>query len=221
MISVNIATQQKREKFLPIVIDSIRSQTIPPDVIRVYANDYNPTLDGVQVATGQDLADNGKFYFESQPNEIYFTCDDDIFYPPNYIENTLERMSAYPECIVSYHGRKLRGLNRSYYADHVMFPCLGTVEQDEIIDVPGTGVMAFNINIFDYSRIASCLDRCMADIVTALEASKQRVEVVCLAHQSLWIHEIMTGDGGIYTAFRKREHRQIELANEVYKIKYF
>jgi hypothetical protein len=221
MISVNIATQAKREPFLRIAIDSLQNQTIPPDVIRVYANDYQPDIDGVEVTTGPDLADNGKFYWPTQDGEIYFTCDDDLMYPNDYIEHTLSRLSAYPECIVSYHGRKLKGVNRSYYAEHKMYACLNTVESDAIIDVPGSGVMAFNARYFDHSRLANLPDKCMVDILVGLEAVRQKVEVVCLAHNQFWIHEIITGDGGIYTAYRNREQRQIELANQIYKKKHF
>jgi hypothetical protein len=102
-----------------------------------------------------------------------------------------------------------------------MFACLNTVESDAIIDVPGSGVMAFNAKYFDHSRLANLPDKCMVDILVGLEAVRQKVEVVCLAHNQFWIHEIITGDGGIYTAYRNREQRQIELANQIYKKKHF
>jgi len=220
MISINIATQEKRLPFLIHAIESLKNQTVQADVIRVYANGFSPILPGVEVKTGRNRADNGKFYWKPKRGEIYFTCDDDLFYPPDYVENTLQRLKVYPECIVSYHGRKLLGRQRGYYNGHETYHCLGKVRYDAIIDVPGTGVMAFNSKYFKHYGIANEPDLKMADVVAGLYASRQNVEVVCLAHDGFWIKDINTNDGGIYVEARNNDSRQTELCDQILDNKY-
>jgi hypothetical protein len=219
MISVNIATYSKRAKHLQWVVDTLRNQSVKPDIIRIYSNDYTPTVEGAQVYTGDDHADNSKFYWKPEPNEIYFSCDDDIAYPPDYIENTLNRLKAYPECIVSYHGRKLSAKGVGYYAGHEWVACLGRLDEDKIIDVPGTGVMAFNSNYFDTSRVFKAKQRKMVDLVVGLEAAKQKVEIVALEHRELWIMDVRY-DEGIYLTARYNQGEQIKLADKIWDLKY-
>jgi hypothetical protein len=219
MISVNIATHYKRAKNLQYVVDRFREQSVKPDLIRIYSNDYTPKVEGAQVTVGPDHADNSKFYWKPEPGEIYFTCDDDIAYPTDYIERTLNRLADYPECIVTYHGRKLKAKGISYYAGHEWFAFASRQENDAIIDVPGTGVMAFNADHFDISRVYSNRHRKMVDLVVGLEAAKQHVEVVALAHSDQWLLDVIYDDS-IYLSMRHNEKKQIELANKIFDFKY-
>lgn len=219
MITVNIATYSKRAKHLQYVVDRLLNQTVKPDLIRIYSNDYTPTVEGAQVTVGKDHADNSKFYWKPQPGEIYFSCDDDIAYPLDYIERTLDKLAQYPECIVSYHGRKLKAKGINYYLGHEWVACLGRCDSDKIIDVPGTGVMAFNADYFDTSKIYSNRHRKMVDLVVGLEAARQHVEVVALEHREAWILDIPY-DEGIYLTARFNQVDQIKLADKIFDFKY-
>ena len=68
---VGIATFKGREKALQKAIESLQYQC---DEIIIYDNEVNP-----------NLTDNGKFYgltLQDKPC-YFFTCDDDLQYPPN------------------------------------------------------------------------------------------------------------------------------------------
>ena len=154
-ITANIATYSGRVEYLPDVLDTLKNQTVKLDKIRVFYNDYVPEPEpGVeQHWNGFDYTDRAKFIWLDEirltgKHEIYFSCDDDIYYPPDYIETTLRGMKKYPGCYISYHGRKLAGLHRSYYRGHKWYHCLGEVKDDHFIDVPGTGVGAFDTRCF-------------------------------------------------------------------------
>lgn len=213
-ISVNIASQPKRIDSLMQVIESFRAQSVKPDAIRVWWNgEIKPDIDGIEIKSGDNLTDNGKFAFV-RPNEYYFTADDDILYPSDYIEHTLERLTAYPECILTYHGRRLSGKGVRYYAGHTAYACLGDLMQDELIDVPGSGVMCFNTNVFSPEVLRYGQNR-MADILTGLEAVRQKVQIVCLAHGMGWLRDI-SPDGGIYTDARQNDRIQSSLCDKLY-----
>jgi hypothetical protein len=215
-ITVNIASQPKRLETLKETIDCLNKQTVKPDAIRVWWNGNDlPELD-CYVENGKDLTDNGKFAF-LRSDEYYFTADDDILYPKDYIEHTLQRLKSYPECVVSYHGRKLKAKGVRYYAGHTAFACLGHVGTDQIIDIPGTGVMAFDSNHF-MPDVFRYKENRMADVLIGCEAVRHKVQVICLAHGFGWIRN-NSPDGGIYMQSRQNDKIQSALCDEIYDIK--
>lgn len=164
--SANFATWSGRDT-IDRAVDSIIEQV---DVVRVYYNDYTPKkrTDIIQY-TGEDLTDRGKFYGIGR-NEIAFTCDDDLLYPPDYVKKTLGAMGDKP--VVTYHGRNLRGKGLNYYRDHETFHFMMPQVEDKRVIIPGTGVMAFNTdNILP--KILSYPNQKMADILMALECKKK------------------------------------------------
>jgi hypothetical protein len=136
----------------------------------------------------EDLTDNGKFFGLSQTNEpcYYFSCDSDLYYPDDYVEKTIEQIEIYG-CIVSYHGRKLRGPGLDYYHEHYGYPFNKELKKDVLIDVAGTGVTAFRTDYFNPKNIAFSEYKRMSDLVFSLEAAKQSKRIICLAHTKDWI----------------------------------
>lgn len=218
-INANLATYKGRKDILPRAVESLKNQSIGFDEIRIYSNDYTPDIECVTIQTGKDLKDNGKFYWIPEAeNEIYFTCDDDILYPPFYVEFMLEKLIQYPKCIISMHGRKLKGKGLNYYKDHTSYHFGLDVFEDHIIDVPGSGVMVFNTKYFK-PIVWDSLDQCMVDVLIGLEAAKQNVEVVCVGHPSGWMQSMRAG-GAIYYDHVNDCDRQSELCDDLWDIKY-
>lgn len=186
----------------------------------IYDNSKNP-----------DLTDNGKFYFLSmiqkyrqdrimfQEPFYYFSCDDDIIYPSDYVSKTIEAIEKH-QCIVTYHGRILRGLNRSYYRGHSSFACLHTYPQTCELDVAGTGVTAFRTDYFNPTEIYKAEEKRMSDLVFSLEVAKQGKKIMHIGHEAGWIKYIEQPKGTtIYETEHKNESKQIELANKIWMIK--
>ena len=168
-----------------------------------------------------NLTDNGKFYFLDEYKEpvYYFTCDDDLIYPPDYVHRTILAIEKY-KCIVTYHGRKLRGLNRSYYRGHTALRCLDTQPQDMELDVCGTGVTAFRTDYFNPRTLWASEDKRMSDLVFSLEAAKQGKKIMHIGHQAKWIRYVEQPKGTtIYELENKNEGRQIEIANEIFLLR--
>ncbi len=228
-VSINIATQPHRLDTLKLMVESIYNQV---DVIRIYLNNFIeiPTLHNpdnkIVYAQGKDLTDNGKFYFldNVQPNEYYFTADDDLIYPPDYIETMIDYIDRY-DCIVTVHGRVLQGKNKHYYRDHLAFMCLETVtfEDAEVIkvDVCGTGVTGFNTNYFLPKGIHKAKEQRMSDLVFSLEASKQNKTIGLIQHYKGWIKDAQPNDGGVFNYWQgKLQDEQTCLADEIYDLNY-
>jgi len=205
-VIVAIATFNNRN--LDRTLDSLENQA---HEIRIYNNETRDI----------NLTDNGKFYFLDEYKEpvYYFTCDDDLIYPPDYVHRTILAIEKY-KCIVTYHGRKLRGLNRSYYRGHTALRCLDTQPQDMELDVCGTGVTAFRTDYFNPKTLWASEDKRMSDLVFSLEAAKQGKKIMHIGHQAKWIRYVEQPKGTtIYELENKNEGRQIEIANEIFLLR--
>jgi hypothetical protein len=204
-VIVGIATTDERTSQLKKTINSLYNQV---DKICVYNNSKNKI----------DYTDNGKFYILKQYTEpiYYFSCDDDIIYPSNYIKHTIEQIEKY-KCIVTYHGRILKGLDLNYYIGHKVFNCKYTTLKDERIDVCGTGVTAFRTDYFNPIEIYKSEYKRMSDLVFSLEAINQGKNIMQLKHNQNWliVQPIPMNKTIAGTSYNNCK-QQNELANQIY-----
>ena len=206
-VIIAIATFKGREPYLKKAIQSLVGQA---DEIRIYDNEKRFI----------DLTDNGKFYFLHEYKEpiYYFTCDDDIIYPPTYVQDMIEAIER-TGTIVTHHGRKLLGEGRSYYRGHKAYQCLKENNYEGLIDVAGTGVTAFRTDYFN-AEIWASSDKRMSDLVFSLEVAKQGKEITLLKHSGNYFQYLnVPPNQTIHGTEHKRETRQIQIADEIFRIK--
>jgi hypothetical protein len=221
--TANIATMPGRELQLEQTIKSIYSQF---DVIRVVCNEMAAVPDclklpKIQPIMGQpNYTDNGKFYSldKIKANEYYFTLDDDIIYPSDYVDKTIDFINQFG-CIVSYHGRILKGLDLNYYRGHHFFHCNAEKKQSYKLDVCGTGVTAFRTDYFKPTNILNSEYKRMSDIVFSLEAAKQNKTIGLMTSSKDWIKPQMVIESIYRSEVNGSQTNQIKLANEIYRIK--
>lgn len=232
--SANIATMPSRLDVLPLMLKSIEGQF---DVIRICLNGFDSVPKFLEdhpkilaFIPKYNLTDNGKFSGVGLPmelgipcfnssNEYYFTLDDDIIYPPDYVEKTVENIDTYG-CIVTYHGRILLATDVNYYQDHDFHHCIEEQKANFEVDVCGTGVTAFRTDYFCPSEIAYSEDQLMSDLVFSLEATKQGKTIGCCARPAHWIKGLPVKET-IFKHFQTNsKYRQTEIANEIYRVKH-
>lgn len=216
VITANLATIEARKYTLQGVIDSLKDQV---DTVRVYGNDYTPEVEGdnVEVYTGPDYTDNAKFFWLPISKGIYLSCDDDIIYPPDYVETILRAFKKYPNTWLTFHGRKLKGLNLPYYTGHHTYQCLRDVDGDYQIDVPGTGVSAFHTDLIKFDPL-TWKDYRMSDLMVGLELAKRDIRTICLGHKMFWIKSAQSHLKQSIHIREQRNTRQNELANVIYEL---
>jgi hypothetical protein len=222
VITANLATYDGRQKFLRKTIESLKNQTVKFDAIRVWYNCYKPDKEsGIeQHYNGMDYTDRGKFIWLDNlriegKHEIYFSCDDDLIYPPDYVERMIDGMKRHPGHVVSFHGRRLLGEHRNYYFEHKAFNFLVTIEGDNQVHVPGTGVTAFDTRVIT-PDIIQYKDNCMADVLMGLEMAKAGVPGMCLAHERGWIKSQPTRES-IYKNHARRCTVQSRYADDIWR----
>jgi len=213
-IICGIATMNTRKDSLTRVLRCLNNQTVKPDEIYVYNNDENEF----------NATDNGKFYYfdinkELKEDVYFFSLDDDIYYPTNYIETTIQAIDKY-KCIVSYHGRHLNRLDVPYYSGHISYSCLNHVTYEGQIDVCGTGVTAFDTSYFKADNIFNSEYKRMSDLVFSLEATRQNKKMVILKHKQNWIKDICTDiKNSCHFNESKDQTNQIDHANKIIRLK--
>ena len=221
--TANIATMPSRVHHLERMIKSIYPQF---DTIRVVLNNFNEVPSCLQlpkikpILGHPDYTDNSKFLPLTmlKANEYYFTLDDDIIYPENYVTETIDSIEAY-KCIISYHGRILKGLDKNYYRGHHFFHCAEQKDKAYKLDVCGTGVTAFRTDYFKPDTIYKSNYKRMSDIVFSLEAAKQGKTIALMPTPRGWIAPMHVSESIYATEVNSSQINQIALANEIYKIK--
>jgi hypothetical protein len=205
-IIVGMATTNKRARFAETAVESLVHQA---DEIHVYNNSKE----------AHDYTDNAKFHALTLFNEpvYYFSCDDDILYPSDYVITMVEAIER-TGTIVTHHGRELLGLDRNYYRGHKGFRCLDENNTEQIIDVAGTGVTAFRTDYFNPTEIYKATDKRMSDLVFSLEAAQQSKQITILKHTKNWLKDLRVPQGLSIHFMERKNTRQNELANEIYNV---
>jgi len=87
------------------------------------------------------------------------------------------------------------------------------------IDVAGTGVVAFDTEIFSPREIYKSDKKRMSDLIFSLEAAKQKVPIKILRHQRGYLNQIeIDKKNSCYYLEKDDQSVQIEIANQIYKL---
>ena len=222
-VTANIATYPKRHDQLKKMLPSILEQF---DEIRICLNQYDQAPQFLKhekikvVIPPIDLKDNGKFMFIeiADKDELYCTLDDDFIYPSDYRRRLELEHKNYPDHVLTFHGRKLKGKYKNYYkAPHQTFRCLGNVNENAEIDVCGTGVSAF-IPFEGSGEIARSALLKMSDVLFSLHCAFKNKPIICLSHKMGWIKPI-DSDVSIYKDESTFDFRQAALCKKIYELK--
>lgn len=114
-------------------------------------------------------------------DDIALTVDDDIAYPPDYASRHAEAIEKRPDAISCIHGSIIRPGFERWGRDRHRLHMGDRLDADTRVHVPGTGTMGFRRSALDVSlrrdqRWSHCVD-----VMTAIAAKAQGVEVWSLA----------------------------------------
>lgn len=204
-----IASTPLREDTLELTLRSILSQA---DEVRVYLNNYetvpaylkHPTafirkkdFDKIRIFRSQeygDLGSLGKHFI--QPNEelkgYRFTIDDDILYPPDYVDRMISEIERYGrKAVVGVHAAQLRLPIKTYYTSlntsQTRFE--KALSENKHVHVLGSGTMAYHtdtVNIDQNFFEAKNYD----DPQISAHLQKQGISRVAIARRYKWLVNI-------------------------------
>ena len=218
-----MATMPGREKQLARAVASLINQV---DKIRVVCNNMSqpPECLGhpkIEPIVGlPDMTDNGKFYAldNLKGREYYFTVDDDIIYPRDYVARTIRNIQKY-HSIITYHGRRLRAPGVEYYKGHDFFHCAHGNDIAQFIDVCGTGVTAFDTAMFKPEGLAGSEFQRMSDVIFSHAAANANRTIVLGVKRGGWIEPQHVTESIFNTESKTKQTKHIQLCNEIIKLK--
>lgn len=194
-IIASLASIPQREEMLR---DTISSLYPAVSRIRVFLNNYDhiPEFlmqEKIEVARSQDYGDNGdagKFFWVDNDTDGYrLICDDDIVFPPDYIDRMIRKLRQYDNSVIlGLHGILLKQPLKEYYnplsrhVTHYESKC----SKDCCVHVLGTGAVAYHASAIKMKR-DDFMFRNMADIWFALDAQRQKVPMICMERPRKWL----------------------------------
>jgi hypothetical protein len=189
-VHISIATQPERIDSLHQTLNSLEGQA---DKIHVFLNGHLEIPDRVR-GDGFDFDrsehDGGavmKFRWADHLQGYLFTCDDDIIYPPDYVERVIDGIERYRrQAVVGVHGVTLKPEFQSYLRDRLVLSCDHGLVDDAPVHIVGTGTMAYHSSTIRVS-MADLPYPNMTDIWFGMRCQKHRVPIVCLARPHQWL----------------------------------
>ena len=217
--TIGIASIPNREKELQKTIQSLYYQA---DKIIVGLNNYNHTPEflnrpGIEVVHWDNsLWDAMKFIKVHEADGFYFSCDDDLIYPKDYIVNMVEWIEKYDrKAVIGWHGvvvppKKIE----TYYSNCFRYMYNEFLPTDNCVNVLGTGTVGFHtdtlkLDIKDFPKPN------MADIWLGIKAQKNKVPMICVRHNKGIIQTMNTND----SIWEKKHNDDSDITEVVNSIK--
>lgn len=182
----HIASLPNRVNLLEKVINSLLPQI---DIIVVMLNGYKEIpkfLINKKILVRlnkKNLGDRAKFQEIKKCEGFIFTCDDDIIYPSDYADFMIKKITEY-NCPVTLHGKNYNPSAEGrvdFLNPAKVFHCLKGFNEDNKVDIAGTGVLAFHSDMIDI-RYADFEKENMADLYFSKVAKEQSVKIMAVAH---------------------------------------
>jgi len=207
MIIASMATIPGREEICTKAFDSLR-----PQFQKVLVCDYQ--------FLGR--TDDARKFIDIDGGHYIFTVDDDLIYPPNYAETMIAAIEKYKRtAVVTLHGSCVSPPIESYYRGgrDPKYHCLGDVQGDHRVHIPGTGVMAYHTDTIRFS-MDDFPEQNMADIQAGIKCNALSVPVVIIGHRADFLTYQETHDETIWDKYNQDDAVQTRLVNETEWVKW-
>lgn len=142
-----------------------------------------PQVDRLIVSFGHEAGDQVKFDCCQEARDVFILgVDDDLVYPPDYVERTVAGLQEYGYgAVVGWHGFTINqdGSREDTYR------CLGPVDERVKVDVIGTGVVGFHSDVLQLVP-SDFPTRNAAMFWVAVKATELGLPLVILPHTERW-----------------------------------
>ena len=194
------------------------------DHLYVYLNNYqevptylqSPKITVYRSQDYGDIADNGKFFgLQNHTNGIYFTLDDDIVYPKDYVRTLVNALRQVNFAgVVGVHGVYYTKAPYSFLDRRLVHYARGNYEVRPV-SLLGTGTAAFPIRLLNLSLDVFKTQR-MADVWLAKHAKDRRIPMFAVARPEGWLGDadLQDPDSSIWFATKANHAHTTEVIVE-------
>lgn len=223
-IIAGMATFAGREKNLLEAVSSIIGQV---DELNVYCNNMS-RIPGflrnkkINVFESRkeagDIGDIGKFYAVERANGYFFSLDDDIIYPHDYVNTSIYNIERYRrKHVITYHGRIFNNLPVTTYYRGASFSiaCLNEQIKDTQLHVGGTGVMCYNTQTLKVKLESFKLTN-MSDVWMAKICHEKNIPITSCRHSRNWLKNASPSiEKTIYGNLSRNDENQTQIINKL------
>lgn len=214
MIIANVATFPGRREVFKMSLESILNQV---DILNVYLNDYdevpdflkNKKINAVLSRDAEgDIKDNGKFYFlEKCPDDAYyFTIDDDIKYPEDYVSKLVSFLeSKNDKVVVGVHGIIFHNNFESFRRTRSTFYFGHGLDHNLEVSTLGTGTLAFKKILLSSLKLSDFKESGMADLWFASFCKKNAIKMICKSRKEDWLMDLHEDADNEYTLWNQSQ----------------
>ena len=215
-----MATIPERLDIALKAVDSIYDQV---DLVRIYLNkfkEYPDDLidDKITLMIDKDLRSTGKFYWAIEKNQYYFSIDDDLIYPRNYVNDHLELMKKYNDSVViTLHGKVLNttpidnffknGIKKNYR-------CLKKVKNNVYVHILGGGVSVFNTNKIKIDR-TKFKYLYMDDVEVSMQLQKQKIPIIVRKHNPDYLKYLKPNVSTLFEEYVNNDSTHTKIINSI------
>jgi GR25 family glycosyltransferase involved in LPS biosynthesis len=177
------------------------------DELRIFLNGYESipswlkSIENVKIFTSQeydDLGDAGKFFtYDSSDCDYYFSVDDDILYPENYVSTLIQQAEKFG-CPVGVHGSLFVFPYKGYYekSGRYVHHFKDSNKAAKRVHVLGTGTLCIPKKIVP--KIPKFLYPNMADIWFAEYCVHNQIPLICVPREFGWLNSLDDDIDSIY-----------------------
>lgn len=224
-VHITMATQPQRERFARVAVESLLNQTRPADTLHVEFNGFDaaPTWADELPITYRLWPDNMgaeiRFKRLDEVQGIYLSVDDDMIFPPSYVNYIVEALGRHGG-MVGFHGtRYTRYPITSYTHDIERWGFTKGCPSDVAVHQLGAGCMAIHTDTG--LRLSEFNEKNMNDCIMARWAARNSVRLTCLTRRDGYIIEqdgSQETGGEIWRAVNRDDRRQTEIVNEALEL---
>lgn len=221
-VVVSLCSIPERAELLRQVLASLAPQV---DALHIYLDRYDSVPDFVRnchpqvtVYLSKDhpgLRDNGKFLAFSALEEdcYYFTADDDIVYPPDYVASMVRRIEDYErQAVIGVHGVLLPEQAEGYFTSfRKVHMFKKELERDALVNNLGTGTVAFHSSLLRGLDLTHFSTPGMADLHLSVFCKQRDIPMIALARPEDWLQELPSPNTSLYNEFRQADDQQSAL----------
>lgn len=221
-VVVGLCSIPQRAALLRQTVKSLASQV---DAFYIYLDDYDHVPDFLQDCHPQitvfrstdhpKLRDNGKFlaFPTLSMNCYYFTADDDIIYPPDYVSRMVQRIETYErQAVIGVHGVLLPEQAEGYFsAFRKVHMFKKGLERDALVNNLGTGTVAFHSSLLRGLDLTHFGTPGMADLHLSVFCKQRNIPMVAIARPEDWLQELPSPNTSLYNEFRQADDEQSAL----------
>jgi GT2 family glycosyltransferase len=183
------------------------------DQVPDYASD--PKIVAMRSQDRGDLKAKGKYLALSDLDRpaLFFTFDDDILYPEDYVARLREDLAAYGyDAAVGVHGSVLTDPLSSYLTDRAGSHRSAARSEDGLVDILGVDTLAFATDRLNFDVTAWKMSN-MLDLCFACEAARQGVPMISVRRKADWVKGLASNQpDSIYRGLTEDDSVQTGLA---------